>query len=111
VVTQHQRRTPGKASAIRLRVDYSNKELKAGCNDIIFVYADIVDRNGTVIYDAADPLQFKVSGDGDLVGQNPRAAEAGTATILLRAGGKPGKLTVVATGEGGVKGELTLYSK
>jgi beta-galactosidase len=111
VVAQHQRRTPGRPSAIRLRVDHSNKDLEAGCNDIIFVYADIIDKNGTVIYDAADPVQFKLSGDGELVGQNPRAVEAGTATILLRAGGKPGKLTVVATGEGGIKGELTLYSK
>lgn len=111
LAVQQQRITPGKPDAIRLRVDYSNKDLKAGCNDMVFVYADIVDKNGTIIYDAADLVQFRISGDGELVGQNPRAAEAGTATILVKAGAKPDKLSIVASGEAGIKGELQLNSK
>ena len=110
-VVQHQRKTPGAAAKIILRVDYSGKELKAGQNDIVFVYADITDNDGTIIYGAENPIEFKVAGDAEIVGQNPRAAEAGTTTILIKAGAKPGKITISASANG-VKGAgLVLNSK
>ncbi len=46
---QQEQKTPGSAAKINLRIDYSGKELKAGQNDIVFVYADITNNNGTII--------------------------------------------------------------
>lgn len=86
----HQRNTPSKPAAIKLYIDYSNKSLHT--NDVVFIYADIVDKHGTVIPDANNAVTFHVTGNAELVGENPRAAEAGTATILLKTGSKPGVL-------------------
>jgi beta-galactosidase len=108
---EHQRSTPGTAARISLRADYSGKELKAGQNDIVFVYADVVDTKGTIIYDAGDPIEFTVTGDAVIVGENPRAAEAGTAAILIKAGSKPGNITVSARTKGVKQGNLVLTSK
>jgi beta-galactosidase len=110
-VVQQQRNTPGIPAKINLRVDYSGKELKAGQNDIVFIYADIIDNKGAIVYDASLPVEFKVSGDAEIIGQNPRAAEAGTASILLRAGTKPGKIIISAGGKDMKGTELVLNSK
>lgn len=108
-IVQHIRKTPGAPSKISLRVDYSNKDLKAGRNDIIFVYADITDHTGTVIYNANNKVEFKVSGDAEIIGQNPRAAEAGTAAILLRGGANAGQIKISAATKG-VKGAEKIIS-
>jgi beta-galactosidase len=97
---EHHRATPGAPAAIQLRVDYSGKPLQSNCNDVVFVYAEITDKNGTVVYDASQPIEFSVSGDAELIGQNPRTAEAGTATTLLRSGAKADIITVTAKGAG-----------
>ena len=62
-VAEHVRRTPNEASKIRLRVDFSGKKLKAGQNDAVFVYADIVDVNGTVVFNASNKIRFAVTGN------------------------------------------------
>lgn len=103
--------TPGLPDHIDLRVDYSGKELKAGQNDVIFVYAAIKDEKGTIIPDASDPIEFIVTGDATIVGENPRAAEAGIATVLIKAGKTPGKITVTARTKGLKQGNLILTSK
>lgn len=36
------------------------KPLAAGENDVVFVYANIVDKNGTVVPDAVHSVQFSV---------------------------------------------------
>ena len=108
---EHQRKTPGPATTIRLRVDYSNKDLKSGQNDIVFIYADVVDNNGIVVYDATDKIEFAVTGDAQIVGENPRAAEAGIATILLKAGTKPGNIKVSARSGNLKSTDLTITAK
>ena len=110
-VIQEIRRTPGPPAKINLRVDYSGKELKAGQNDIVFVYADITDNNGTVIYNAADKVEFKVSGDAEIVGPSVVSAEAGTATIVLKAGAKAGQIKISAHAEGLKSAEKIINSK
>jgi beta-galactosidase len=109
-IIQDIRRTPGKAAKISIRIDYSNKELKAGQNDIVFVYADMTDINGTVIHDAADKIDFTVTGDAEIIGKNPAIAEAGTATILLKAGTKAGAIKITASVDG-IRAEKIIYSK
>jgi beta-galactosidase len=105
------RMTPGPPVAIRLRADYSGRDLKAGRNDMVFVYAEIVDAKGTVVHDAADPIEFTVTGNATIVGENPRAAEAGIATVLVKAGAKPGAVTISARTKGLKQATLVLNAK
>lgn len=110
-VIEQKQSTAGDAAGIRLHVDYSGKELASGQNDVVFVYADIIDKKGNIVYDSNIPVQFEITGDAALVGQDPRAAEAGTAAILLKAGTKPGKITIKANAAGLKESVLILNSK
>ncbi|MEO6329709.1 MAG: glycoside hydrolase family 2 TIM barrel-domain containing protein [Ginsengibacter sp.] len=110
-IVGHTRITPGAAAKINLRVDYSGKDLKAGQNDIVFVYADITDNNGTITYNSNGKIEFKVTGDAEIIGQNPGTAEAGTATILLKAGAKAGEIKISAQAEGLKSGTINILSK
>jgi beta-galactosidase len=88
---------PGSPYQISLRVDYSGKKLSAGQNDIAFVYASVVDKNGTVVPDATNSIKFLVNGVGALIGDSTVKAEAGIATFLIKAGDKKGTITLQAT--------------
>lgn len=103
--------TPGVAAKINLRVDYSRKELQAGQNDIVFVYADIKDKNGTVVYNSNDKIEFNIKGDAEIVGSPVVSAEAGTAAIVLKAGAKPGPIKISAHAEGIKSAEKIISSK
>lgn len=98
-VVEDSRMTPGDANKIQLDVDISGKEFEAGQKDVIFVYASVVDEDGNCIPDAENRITFSVEGSAQLIGDNPINAEAGIATILLRAGDTPGTVTVSATNE------------
>ncbi|PKD44032.1 glycoside hydrolase family 2 protein [Rhodohalobacter barkolensis] len=100
VVTEAERTTPGEAAAIELEYDRSGRELEAGQNDVVFVYASIVDENGTTIPNAEPDVQFEVEGDGELIGYNPIEAEAGIATVLLKVGESDGEITLRAFSDG-----------
>lgn len=110
-VIQREVKTPVQPAKINLRVDYSGKALQAGRNDIVFVYAEITDNNGTIIHDAADDVEFEVKGDAEIVGPSVIKAEAGIATMLLKAGTEPGKIIVSARAKALKSGALILNSK
>lgn len=77
--------SPEKAKKIELSYDLSNVPINPEFPDVIFIYAKIVDENGTIIPDASNEITFELrGGNAELVGQNPIQAEAGIATILLR---------------------------
>ena len=100
-VVETQRSTPAKLYGIKLSWDKSGKALEAGTNDVVFVYASVVDEKGTVIPDAEHAIRFAIDGgEAELIGLNPMPAEAGIATILLKAGKKAGKVEVSATAPG-----------
>ncbi len=104
-VAQHRVKTPGPAKSLVLGVDTSGKPAAVG--DLLFVYARIVDAAGTVVPDATTAVTFSASGDAKLLGDNPAAAEAGIASILLKTGEKSGVIHLEASG-GGLKGSLDL---
>jgi beta-galactosidase len=84
-VAEYSVKTAETPSAIQLSFDESNMKINPEFPDVVFVYASVVDANGTIISDAGNLIEFSVEGENaTLVGQNPVAAEAGIATILLR---------------------------
>lgn len=93
-------KTPAKPARITLSVDLSGKELQAGRNDVVFVYASVADADGIVIPDDKRAVSYTVEGDAELIGDNPRKAEAGISTILLKAGKTPGTVKLKASAEG-----------
>jgi beta-galactosidase len=111
VVAETERTTPGEAAAIELEYDRSGRDLTAGQNDVVFVYASIVDGNGTVIPEAKPEVHFEVEGDAELLGYNPIEAEAGIATILLRSGESAGTITVRAFSDGLMSAKLEIDVK
>jgi beta-galactosidase len=103
-----ERKTPGAPAKITLSVDLSGKELQAGKNDVVFVYASITDADGTVIPEDIRSVTFTVEGDAELIGDNPRKAEAGISSILLMSGKTSGTLKIKATAEGLIGGEIVV---
>lgn len=102
------RRTPGEAYALKIWTDESNRPLTAGQKDVVFLYAAVVDKTGTILPEADHEIRFETNGDAELIGQNPIAAEAGIATVLLMAGEKRQKITVEAHAKGISKATQTL---
>jgi|WetSurMetagenome_2_1015567.scaffolds.fasta_scaffold00916_6 beta-galactosidase len=102
------RKTPGLPSQIILKWDESGRALKAGCNDAVFVYATITDNDGTVIPDYNQMIEFRTTGDAGIIGSNPIKAEAGVATILLKAGVNPGIIEITAVAPGIVSNTLQI---
>ena len=107
-VIKTERKTPGKPAQINLSVDISGKEPQSGKNDAVFVYASVTDAEGTVIPDDAHAVTFTVEGDAELIGDNPRKAEAGISTILLKVGKKPGIVKITAVADGLIQKSLNL---
>ena len=103
-------KTPEKPVKINLRVDLSGKNVKAGTNDIVFVYAEVLDANGTIIPDANPTIEFEIKGNAENIAPKLVKAEAGIAAILLKAGDKPGKIKVIAKSEGLNQAQLKIKS-
>jgi beta-galactosidase len=93
---------------LKLWIDESNRPLVKGRNDVVFLYAAVIDANGTILPEASHEILFEVKGDAELIGNNPMEAEAGIATILLMAGNKGGKVEVSATAPGLKSAGITL---
>ena len=70
--------------------------MEAAGNDVVFVYATITDEAGNPVHTDNRPVLFIVEGDAELIGHNPIEAEAGIATILLKAGKTKGELKITA---------------
>lgn len=85
--------TPGKASRINLWADTSGVTPKA--NDLIFVHAQIVDKDGTPVNEATHPIEFRIKGDGTLINKEA-ATLGGIATVLVETGNITGKIAIEA---------------
>jgi len=100
VVASDIRKTPDQAYGLKLWIDESGKTLQHGCNDIVFVYAAVVDVNGTILPLAENNIGFTVKGDAQIIGSNPINAEAGIATVLIKIGEQANILQLLAATEG-----------
>ncbi len=100
-VTVKKRETPQKKKKLRIKVATHGIDLRADGADAVFVYAEIVDRNGTIkVLDNDTRVHFTIQGDADFVGPTTTKAEAGIASTLLQAGNKSVALTIKATAPG-----------
>jgi beta-galactosidase len=99
-VVETERTTPGEPVKIRLDIDTSDRQLAAGCNDLVFIYASVVDQHATIVPGDSRPIDFTVEGDAELIGLNPKNAEAGIAAILIRAGKTKGTVKITAEADG-----------
>lgn len=104
IVATSSRKTPKAVSKINLWYDKSGVDVEWGVNDVVFVYASLVDENGTLISDAVNKIQFKLNGDGELIGENPIVTEAGIASIVLKVGKK--KNISVTSNSNGLKSNV-----
>jgi beta-galactosidase len=95
-VITHERRTPGAATTLKLRFDWSGRPFGAHVKDAVFCHADLVDASDTVIPTAKILVFFGTDGPVRLIGQNPIPTEAGTATVLLESDTANSAATVYA---------------
>lgn len=93
-------RAPLAPAALRLRVDLSERALAAG-GDFVFVYAEVVDKNGTLIPTDRREVTFTLTGDGTLLSPAETRAIAGIATAMVRSGAASGTLHLTATSKDG----------
>lgn len=82
-VASHEVCTPGNAATLKLAFDLAGKPFAATGRDAVFCHAWLRDPAGTVVLINGVPVSFGKTGAVRLTGQNPIAAEAGAASILL----------------------------
>ncbi len=114
--------TAGKPYAIKLAIDRDT--LKADGNDLAFITVRVVDKEGRLVPNAANLINFKVSGAGKYeAAANGNAASVelfqnpfmsvfnGQLTAVVRANRTPGKIKFQASSKGLKKADLVIISK
>ncbi len=122
VVARHRIETTGEA--VKLKAQADNAAWKADGMDLQHMRITAVDKKGRVVQLADQQVTFNVEGPASIVGVingdinsneltvgNTRSLFKGTATVILRADQKPGKVTLTATANGLKKVKLVLESK
>ncbi|MDP2525081.1 glycoside hydrolase family 2 TIM barrel-domain containing protein [Maribacter dokdonensis] len=99
-------KTPGKPHALELMVDTVGRKFTADGADILMAYATVVDKNGTAIKEYNGKVNFSVSknamvvGDNANINANPMFTEYGIAPALIRAGTTAGEVKITASAKG-----------
>ena len=96
---------------IQLVADKRN--LKAGGNDLSFITVKILDKQGNLVPDADNLIEFKVTGNGKIAGtdngyqadtlslkSNKRSCWKGFALVIIQSSEKKGNITLTATARG-----------
>lgn len=96
--------TPGTAVALRIKNDYSNKALVNDGVDAIFVHAEIIDRNGTIVRAEDEIIEFELEG-AEFVGDCAVKSVGGIASTMIRAIRGVNKVTVIATSKTQLKSQ------
>ena len=104
-------RTAGEAK--KLRVTPEEKIIAADGYDLSYITVDVTDENGTIVPDADHLIQFRVTGNGKIVGVdngNPTSVErykaeqrkafSGKALVIVQSTKDEGAFTLTATSKG-----------
>ncbi|MCD6205371.1 MAG: DUF4982 domain-containing protein [Candidatus Marinimicrobia bacterium] len=95
----HVRITPDTTVSIALRFDVRDSTIAEG-DDLLFVYASLIDTNGTVVHNDKKIISFQVNGSGTLISPKQVQTEAGIATALVRIYDETGQIVVKAEAKG-----------
>lgn len=110
VAAVHQVRTPGSAKS--LSVAFDTTDVPANGSESVFVYASILDANGTLVPTASNTtVTFSVSGPAELVSPASVKSEAGIAAGLIRVLETPGLITVTVSASGLTSASASFVSK
>ena len=109
IKSTHEVRTPETASKISVQIDTAGLPFLADGADVAFVYASVLDQNGTLVTTANNSIQFSVTG-GTILGPSPQPAAAGIAVILLQTKTTAGEITVTAGSRGLTSGSASVTS-
>jgi beta-galactosidase len=114
--------TTGSAKSIRLVAD--RPEIRASRNDLAYVTVEVVDEKGNRVPNANIPLQFSISGNGELAGTgnaNPadmasfkqprRNSFRGRCLVILRPKGPAGTIILEARATGLQAAQITVHTK
>lgn len=88
--------TPEKPTGLRVWLDESGRQARAGCNDVLFLYIAAVDENGTIRPDFDGEINLEINEIAEIMNQGAIKTEAGIATALVRIKNKAGEVKVVA---------------
>ncbi|UII23711.1 beta-galactosidase GalB [Fulvivirga ligni] len=115
-------KTAGQAAIIKLQADRS--EIMADNKDLSFVTVSIHDADGNLVPNASDLIQFKLEGEGQIVGVDngdptsmesfkaeERKAFNGLALVIIKSTSKTGELKLTATAKGLESTTINLQSK
>lgn len=115
LIAEDVRKTAGAPHHLKVSADMLGIPMRSDGNDLVLVRAEIVDENGVFCADAEQKIYFTIEGDAEIVGEgdllaetNPAWAEAGIASIYVKAGNTPGEITIYASGKGLIEGKFAL---
>jgi len=93
---EHTIKTPLKPERIQLHDNCSEIKPLPGKKDLFFVYASVVDKNGTLVPSAEYPVSFIIEGPAEILGNNPVTSEAGISSLLVQSSGERGIIQISA---------------
>jgi len=115
-------KTAGVPAKISLQAD--RKEIHADGKDLSFVTVTVTDKDGVMVPDADNLVQFKVDGDASIAGvdngseismepfkADHRKAFNGKCLVILQANRKPGTITLTASAQGLKPATIEITSK
>jgi beta-galactosidase len=114
--------TAGKPAGIRLVADRTH--IHNNRSDLAYITAEVIDANGRLVPNAALPLRFSITGNGEILATgnaNPSDAASfqqpkhktfeGKCLIIVRPKDNAGKITLKAEGEGLTAGEVVVETE
>jgi beta-galactosidase len=97
-VASHSRITPGAAEEIDIRFGLIGDAIADG-EDMFFIYASVVDSNGTVVPVNDREIRFDISGSGILLSPAKVTTEGGIASALVRTTDISGDIVITVESE------------
>jgi beta-galactosidase len=88
-VATHQVTTPGAAAQLKLTLDHNGIAPVAG--DLVFVYAEVQDKDGQSVPVNNQLIEFNTSGAVEIINPEPAFTEQGKAAVLVKLGADFGK--------------------
>lgn len=96
MVAEHQVTTAGAPAKIALSLDVSGKYPVENVNDVVFVYAQLLDSQGNLVNINDEKITFTTQGDIEIIYAAESLTEQGKAAILLRVGKSLKKASIQA---------------